>query len=60
MRIATRLALSPLLLAALAAAQPRSPHDVTTYGVVYRVAGMEDALLRMARLKGVVPERGAE
>lgn len=46
MRIATRLALSPLLLAALAAAQPRSPHDVTTYGVVYRVAGMEDALLR--------------
>ena len=46
MRIATRLALSPLLLAALAAAQPRSPHDVTTYGVVYRVSGMEDDLLR--------------
>ena len=48
MRIATRLGLFPLLLAALAAAQPRMPHDVTTYGVVYRVPGMEDTLLRPA------------
>ena len=46
MKIATCLVMSPLLVAALAAAQPRSPHDVTTYGVVYRVPGMQDALLR--------------
>ena len=46
MKLALRLAAVPLLLAAAASAQPRSPHDVTTYGVVWKVPGMQDALLR--------------
>ena len=46
MKLVPRLALAPLLLAAAAAAQPRAPHDVTTYGVVWKVPGMQDALLR--------------
>ncbi|MBP7674743.1 MAG: hypothetical protein KBB14_00370 [Thermoanaerobaculia bacterium] len=46
MKLALRLAAVPLFLAAAASAQPRSPHDVTTYGVVWKVPGMQDALLR--------------
>lgn len=46
MKSASRLVLAPLALSALALAQPRSPHDVTTYGVVWKVPGMADALLR--------------
>ena len=46
MRTVLRLALAPYVLAAVAAAQPRSPHDVTTYGVVWRTPGMQDTLLR--------------
>ena len=42
-----RLRRLPVLLALpLAAAEPRSPHDVTTYGVVYRVPGMDDIAAR--------------
>lgn len=49
MRIAARLALiafAPLVVALPAGAQPRSRHDVTTYGVVWKVPGVQDALLR--------------
>ena len=46
MRRLRRLALAPVVLAAAAAAEPRSPHDVTTYGVVWRVPAMEDVPVR--------------